>query len=181
MLNLQGELQDKHGNTLAAHWRAVRAMGHGTQAWQVYMMNHELLFYIPGLLAFFAWGCDPIVCLLHKLSFWCGVVCTRKTKEIFRIETDVLLVCHPSLETMRPLMKGSISPSRTEFNSDSWRPVLRSWTNFWGPNLYLLVSRLYNSSTVCLLIVFRFDDLNSLDITSSFAFSLLIAFILFAK
>ena len=39
-------------------------------------------------------------------------------------------VHHNCLEVTRPLMNGSMSPSRTEFKSDNWIPVLRSWTNF---------------------------------------------------
>ena len=88
---------------------------------------------------------------------------------------------HHCLAIIRPLMNGSISPSRTKFKSDNWLPVLRSWTNFWGPNVYLRVSRLHISFIACLFIIFMSDTPNSLANKRSFAFNLLVAFSLFAK
>jgi len=125
--------------------------------------------------------------IFTEVILWCGVVCRRKEINVQnhneRTDHSVGESCvhHNCLEVTRPLMNGSMSPSRTEFKSDNWIPVLRSWTNLWGPNVYLRVSELHLSSIACLLISFTSDTLNSLATRRSFAFNLLVAFSLFAK
>jgi hypothetical protein len=125
--------------------------------------------------------------IFTEVILWCGVICRRKEINVQnhneRTDQSVGESCvhHNCLEVTRPLMNGSMSPSRTEFKSDNWIPVLRSWTNFWGPNVYLRVSELHLSSIACLLISFMSDTLNSLATRRSFAFNLLVAFSLFAK
>ena len=122
-----------------------------------------------------------------EVILWCGVVCIRTEINVQdRNEgggdnQSIGELYHHCLAIIRPLMNCSISPSRTKFKSDNWLPVLRSWTNFWGPNVYLRVSRLHISFIACLFIIFMSDTPNSLANKRSFAFNLLVAFSLFAK